>query len=115
VVEGLFWANALRLFCAGRARDALRADKLAQVTACARRAIAVAPLMPSDIETDLLDAVHPAPPVHAPMGQAAAALTEARGPHPADGVLMIGDTALERDWSAAARFAGYLTSQRYFG
>lgn len=31
-----------------------------------------------------------------------------------DQVLIIGDTALERDWSAAARAAGYLESGRYF-
>jgi len=30
-------------------------------------------------------------------------------------VLIIGDTALERDWSAAARAAGYLDAARYFG
>jgi len=32
-----------------------------------------------------------------------------------DQVLIIGDTALERDWSAAARAAGYLDATRYFG
>lgn len=32
-----------------------------------------------------------------------------------DQVLIIGDTALERDWSAAARAAGYLDAARYFG
>jgi len=31
-----------------------------------------------------------------------------------DQVLIIGDTALERDWSAAARAAGYLEAGRYF-
>lgn len=32
-----------------------------------------------------------------------------------DQVLIIGDTALERDWSAASRAAGYLEAGRYFG
>jgi len=34
---------------------------------------------------------------------------------PADAVLVIGDTALERDWCATARMAGYLPAERYFG
>mgnify|MGYP003417461488 FL=1 len=32
-----------------------------------------------------------------------------------DQVLLIGDTALERDWCAAGRLAGYLPAERYFG
>ncbi len=32
-----------------------------------------------------------------------------------DQVLIIGDTGLERDWSAAAKAAGYLEAERYFG
>ncbi|TDT75060.1 hypothetical protein BDE40_1786 [Litoreibacter halocynthiae] len=34
---------------------------------------------------------------------------------PLDGVLVIGDTTHERDWSMAARLAGFLPSDRYFG
>ncbi|MEM1374969.1 MAG: hypothetical protein AAGF78_11380 [Pseudomonadota bacterium] len=34
---------------------------------------------------------------------------------PADGVLVIGSTSLEREWCAAARAAGYLSAERYFG
>lgn len=33
---------------------------------------------------------------------------------PADGVLMIGATAVEREWCAAARAAGWLPADRYF-
>jgi len=33
---------------------------------------------------------------------------------PADGVLMIGATAVEREWCAAARAAGWVPSERYF-
>lgn len=32
-----------------------------------------------------------------------------------DQVLIIGDTAMERDWTAAAQAAGYIEAQRYFG
>jgi hypothetical protein len=40
-------------------------------------------------------------------------LAEVRAP--ADRVLVIGETALERDWTAAARLAGFLPAERYFG
>jgi len=33
---------------------------------------------------------------------------------PLDGVLVVGDTAHERDWSVAARLAGFITSDTYF-
>ncbi|MEL7300244.1 MAG: hypothetical protein AAFM92_07660 [Pseudomonadota bacterium] len=34
---------------------------------------------------------------------------------PADGVLVIGSTTLERNWCATMRAAGYLSAERYFG
>ena len=34
---------------------------------------------------------------------------------PRDGVLMVGDTAFEASWCAAARAAGYVSAARYFG
>ncbi|MDA8747361.1 hypothetical protein N9M66_04030 [Litoreibacter sp.] len=34
---------------------------------------------------------------------------------PRDGVLVIGDTDHERDWSTAGKLAGYLRSDQYFG
>lgn len=42
------------------------------------------------------------------LGFAAAART------PADRILVIGDTALEADWAATARMAGYLPAARFF-
>jgi len=33
---------------------------------------------------------------------------------PADGVLVIGETALEREWSVAGRLAGFIKAERYF-
>ncbi|MEM9436677.1 MAG: hypothetical protein AAGA15_06515 [Pseudomonadota bacterium] len=34
---------------------------------------------------------------------------------PSDGVLVIGSTSLEREWAVAAKSAGYLPAERYFG
>ncbi|MEP3345607.1 MAG: hypothetical protein ABJN34_12210 [Litoreibacter sp.] len=33
---------------------------------------------------------------------------------PLDGVLVIGDTSFERDWSVAGKLAGFIPSERYF-
>lgn len=115
VVALLFSTNALRLFRAHQALEAARDAKLAQIKQCARRVITIAPLRPADIPPEHLDAVLAAPPVHASMQDAVRVLAEARGPHPPDAVLMIGDTGVERDWSAAGRLAGYLPAARYFG
>jgi hypothetical protein len=35
--------------------------------------------------------------------------------HPRDGVVVVGETALERDWVAAARLAAFIPAARYFG
>lgn len=114
VVALLFSTNALRLFRAHQLLDADRAAKLARITATDRRAIAVAPLLPEQVRVQVLDAVQAAPNVHAPWPESARQIAAARGPHPADGVLLIGDTAFERDWSMAGRLAGYLPADRFF-
>lgn len=118
IVAFLFSTNALRLFRAEQAMDAERSAKLATITACHRRALTIAPLTAAQVlraNPDLLDAAASAPPVHAPWSQAAAAMDAAR-PHrvPADAVLLVGDTAFERDWSTAGRLAGYLDASRFF-
>lgn len=114
VVAVLFSTNALRLFRAHQALEADRAARLQAMVDCARHALTVAPLRPEDLAPADLDAAYPAPHVHAPLAEAARQITVARTPHPADGVLMVGDTALEQSWSAAARLAGYLPAARFF-
>ncbi|MXQ07975.1 hypothetical protein GQ651_08970 [Alphaproteobacteria bacterium GH1-50] len=42
------------------------------------------------------------------------ALADLRGAVPADGVVVIGATHLERDWVAAGRLAGFIKADRYF-
>ena len=34
---------------------------------------------------------------------------------PGDGVILVGETALEREWCAAGRLAGWIPAARYFG
>jgi len=33
---------------------------------------------------------------------------------PADAIVLVGDTAFEREWLAAGKFAGYIAADTYF-
>jgi hypothetical protein len=50
-----------------------------------------------------------------PWREQGAAIRAALGSVPGDRVILVGDMALERDWCAAGRLAGYLTADRFFG
>jgi hypothetical protein len=116
VVAFLFSSNALRVSVLRPAMPEARALKLAEVH-CGRLALAVAPLAPGMVEAanPVLDGVHPAPYALAGFGEMRAVLRAALGKLPGDQVILVGDLALERDWCAAGRLAGYLPAERYFG
>lgn len=121
VVAFLFSSNALRLL---RAQDALPADRAAKLAALVRVERIVLALPPNDAESlraaiaqgAPLDAAAPAPRAFASWSETRSALRAALAPRrtPADAVLLIGDTALEREWAVAGRLAGYLSADRYF-
>lgn len=117
VVAFLFSSNALRVSVLRPAMPQERAARLAVVN-CGRLALAVAPLTPGIMEVanpDALDAAYPAPFALAGFGAVREALRAALGKLSSDQVLLVGDMALERDWCAAGRLAGYLPAERYFG
>jgi hypothetical protein len=118
IVAILFSTNALRLLRETQALEQARADKLRAIQGCERRVLAVSPVSAPAVmaaHADVLDAGFAAPPVLAGWAETARAMQAARAPGlPADAVLLIGDTALERDWSLAGKLAGYLTSERFF-
>jgi hypothetical protein len=117
VVAFLFSSNALRVLPPLAALPPDRHDRLIRLADCARIGLAVAPLGPAALAAaagPALDAAHPAPP---PLGRFAAigaALQAATAGLPRDRILLVGDTALERDWCAAGRLAFYLPAERYF-
>jgi hypothetical protein len=118
VVAFLFSSNALRVSVSQPAMPAGRAITLVAIRSCGRVALAVAPLSPGvvrDANPDMLDGAHAAPYALAGFGEMRAALRDALGKVPSDQVLLVGDLALERDWCAAGRLAGYLPAERYFG
>lgn len=118
VIGFLFSSNALRLV---RASDALpedRARRLGALRGCDRTALVHAPVDPARlIALACLDAAHEAPRFDESWSQMrarVAAILRMRG-LPPDGVVLVGETGFERDWSEAGRMAGYLPGERYFG
>lgn len=122
LVAFLFSTNALRLL---RDQDRMQADeaaKLAGLSSISRLVAVQPPLDPARVADTLAGqsvpvTVSSAAPGLAEswratrerlLGFAAAART------PADRILVIGDTALEADWAATARMAGYLPATRFF-
>lgn len=115
LVAFLFSSNALRISPLHPAMPADRAAHIAGVEAD-RLALATAPLAPdlALAANPELTAAYPAPFALASFGQARAILRAALGNIPSDRVLLIGDLALEAEWSMAGHLAGYLAADRYF-
>ncbi len=116
----LFSSNALRIMDARAPQmPVARADVLGAVSGAKRLALIHAPVAPETAATcnPVLDGVAPAPRFTnswAEMRHHLSGFITAQR-LVSDQVLIIGDTALERDWSAAARAAGYLEAGRFFG
>lgn len=117
VVAFLFSSNALHMVAPNPTLPMDRAGKLATLQECGRVALAIRPLDVAQVAGAggaVLDAVHPAPELLGRWGAAGAALRAALGTVPGDRVILVGDTALERDWCAAGRLAGWIPADRYF-
>lgn len=118
VVAFLFSSNALRVFPATAALPEGRAAKLAAVVGAGRIGLAQGRLTVGALLTagqGVLDASHPAPRVFASFPDMRDSLRTALGRLPPDQVVLVGDTASERDWCAAGRLAAYLPAAQYFG
>lgn len=116
VIGFLFSSNALRLL---RATDRLPEDRRAKLAALAADRIAlVHPPLTSDavLAQAPLDAAHPAPfftdPWPAARENLRAVLRQRK--LPGDAVLLVAETALERDWVEAGRLAGVIPGDAYF-
>ena len=117
VVAFLFSSNALRLVAPAPVLPADRAGRLAAIRDCGRVALATLPLTPERVEMaarGAIDAAHPAPAHLGRFPDQAAAIRAALGRVPSDTVLLVGEGALERDWVAAGRLAGFVPAERYF-
>lgn len=118
VIAFLYSTNALRMLQAKAALPEDRALKLA-ATDAGRAALARRPVTPEHLmqaAAGLLDHTAEAPRVFANWGESRKIVLQAIQSQnwPADRVVMVGDTADERDWAQAARLAYYLPADRYF-
>lgn len=117
VVAFLFSSNALRVMPRRPVLPADRALRLEALIGCGRIALAQPPLTPEHLmeaAAPRIDAAHPAPQALAGFAQIRDRLRTALGRLPGDGVILVGDMALERDWCAAGRLAWYLPAERFF-
>jgi hypothetical protein len=118
VVAFLFSSNALRLFGPLPHVSADRAAKLGAIVGADRIALAQAPLTTGQAAQALganIDGCFAAPGLLERFGAARVILREAIGKRASDTVLLVGDTVLEAEWCVAARLAGYVPADRYFG
>ena len=116
----LFSSNALRVVKADQPHMPVeRGEVLSAVAGAKRLALVHRPLHPAAIRlaNPVLDAVDAAP----KFTDSWAGMRDHLGgvltgqKLLGDQVLIIGDTAFERDWTTAARAAGYVEAARYFG
>jgi hypothetical protein len=114
VVAFLFSTNAL-----GMERSDMpppgRAAHLEGLRRCGRTVLAVAPHEAAAVARRLGVEAPPAPAPLARWAEARTAMLSAAGPHPADGVVLVGAAGFEREWAEAARLAAYLGDARVFG
>jgi len=123
VVAFLFSSNALRVLKENGNLPADRVDKLTALQRTGRLVAVNAPLTTDAMiavaanSGIMLDTVITSPGMTHSWGQARSIILSALEPGnlPADTVVAIGDTALEREWCAAGRLAGYVSAQSYFG
>ena len=131
VIAFLFSSNALRVGPRMVAIPAERAERLSALKGVTRLAAVHRPLAPETVAREnaaLIEAAHAAPTLAEGWSDTRARLAAmtAHHLHPdrqmpvearrgdANGVLVIGETALEAEWMVAGRMAGYLPAARYF-
>ena len=123
IVAFLFSTNALRLLRSHDAVPGPRAEKLRAIARCETGLLTQPPFAAETLAARLQaeQGLHFAPVTHAP------ALSEGWGDTRArlrgmlraarldpDGVVIVGDTALESGWSATASLAGRVPAERFF-
>ncbi len=124
VIAFLFSSNALRVFASSGRMPEDRLSKLTAVGGASQLAAALPPLTPERLlqtlprdDMPLFASSFAAPDFRHSWGETRAILLqEIYGQSlPRDGVVVIGDTHQERGWSEAARLAGYVSADRFFG
>ena len=115
IVALLFSSNALRLLRDDRI-DPDRAHRLATLRHADLLALVHPPHDPVRTlgQNPILVAADAAPGLAQTWRQTRDRILALKGGIPADGIVVVGETHLERGWADAARLAGYLDAERYF-
>jgi hypothetical protein len=114
IVAFLFSSNGLRVSLLQPALSENIAEKLINLQAL-RIGLATAPMRASMLSAhDCIDDAHAAPYALASFHTASRQLRGALGKTPGDRVVLVGIGALERDWCAAGRLAGWIAADHYF-
>ena len=113
----LFSNNALHVLREGQPLAPDRAAKLGALVRTTCSGVAHKPVTPTHLSSlPGLSAAHAAPSFsdsRAAMRDRMRAMITAEG-QPADRFVIVGDTAIEREWAEAARTAGYLQADQFF-
>lgn len=115
VIALLFSDNALRIMKDARiAPD--REAYLQNIRGADKLALVHAPFLVNDVAlaNPTLDRLGRAPVIADGWSDIRQRVLELKGNLPADGVVVVGETWLERQWSEAGRLAGYLPADTYF-
>ncbi|MEM6826277.1 MAG: hypothetical protein AAGB18_07190 [Pseudomonadota bacterium] len=117
LVAFLFSSNALRVGPRAVVIPPRRAEVVDGIRHCERLALVHLPLDPDDVlsANPALGGAGRAPGFSEGWTDIRARVHSVLGTLPRDGVLVIGETGLEREWSLAGRCAGYLPAERFFG
>ncbi|MEQ9037983.1 MAG: hypothetical protein RIE24_06480 [Silicimonas sp.] len=115
IVALLFSCNALRLLEDDRI-EAVRAERLATVRQAEFLALVHPPHDPARTtgRNPLILAADKAPGLVETWRETRQRILALKGTIPADGIVVVGETHLERGWTEAARLAGYIRAERYF-
>ena len=115
IIALLFSDNALRLVDRSRLPEDRRA-KLDGLKRVDLMALVHPPVRPEALRNahPMIGRVGKAPGLQASWGEVRKVVLDLKGALPADGVVVVGETFLERDWSEAGRLAGYIPTERYF-
>jgi len=123
VIGFLYSSNALRMYRSVSEMPVPRRDKLAAQRGCQRLLAAHRPLQPQQVVAQIA-AAHgldfagalAAPGLADSWSDIAEHMRAALNAHNLSrkGVLVVGETALEKEWSTAGRMAGYLQADTYF-
>jgi hypothetical protein len=116
IIALIFSSNALRLARETAEIDQHRHEKISKIIDVTSLALVHPPHDPATV-TKINACLHRAgraPSLSQTWAETRARVLDLKGTIPGDGVIVIGETALEREWSEAGRLAGFLHADTYF-